>query len=118
MEADVMSEDDTTKSNRKRPVLPLNTNASVAEGKGMNVGDILHQFQQGKQPFPSMPPSPPVKRDPKRSKMALAEGSKEVGNVHNSSESVGLQGGTAEINESPKLELSRSGQCLYNQGNS
>jgi hypothetical protein len=91
-DSDMMSEDDFTDPNRKRPALPPNTKADVADGKGMNVGVILQQFEQTKQ-LPGMPPSPPVKRDPKRSKKAMGEDAREGGNGQNSSESAGLHGG-------------------------
>ncbi|KAK1660822.1 hypothetical protein QYE76_048981 [Lolium multiflorum] len=91
-DADMMSEDDITDPNRKRPALPPNTKADVVDGKGMNVGVILQQFEQTKQ-LPGLPPSPPVKRDPKRSKKAMGEDAREGGNGQNSSESAGLHGG-------------------------
>jgi hypothetical protein len=87
-----MSEDDLgLDPNRKRASLPPPDSGVDMNGKG-RVGDILTVFESNGQLPQTVPPSPPMKRDPKRTKTGLPEGENEVTGVKvNTSGSAGSQ---------------------------
>jgi hypothetical protein len=87
-----MSDDDLegVDPNRKRgPLLAPGVNENLAQGK---VGDLLNKFQPGA-PNHEVPPSPPLKRDPKRSKTDLLDAAQTNGSGSQNNGSAGLRGG-------------------------
>jgi hypothetical protein len=103
--------------NRKR--------GSTSEGQGMgtapvatvptNVGQLVNQFQSRTNDY--TPPRPQTKRDPKRTRTEVEEG---VLTKNNTTCSVlaAPSRSTARSNESPGVQLSRSGQCHDSEGSS
>ncbi|KAM0930961.1 hypothetical protein ACQ4PT_000661 [Festuca glaucescens] len=103
----VSMEEDATDPNRKRAALSIPVDGT---NQG-TVGDIRNRFELTGHHTLTIPLSPPIKRDPKRSKKGANEEEDVDGSNATNSGSAGSQGGTAGNNESVQLKLSGSRQC-------